>query len=70
MIKVKSKGDPFVVTPVIVELAGVELNVFIAKGEGADNHWINAIYYSGISIKNDNPLFLIISNMLKNKEIK
>ena len=70
MIKVKSKGDPFVVIPAIIELADVELKVFIAKGEGADNHWLNALYCNDIMISNTDPLYNIVSNMIIKKELQ
>jgi len=70
MLSVKEKGDPFVVTPVNLEISDVPLTVFIAKGEGNGNFWINAVYYNGVSIKSDDPLFFIVSNMLKKKEIQ
>ena len=70
MLKVKSKGDAFAVVPAIIEIAGVELKVFIAKGEGAGNHWLNALYYNDLMVGNDNPLYTIVSNLVVNKELK
>ena len=70
MLKVKEKGDPFVVIPAIVDFEGVELKVFIAKGEGADNVWLNALYYNDIVVSNADPLYVIVAKMISDKVLQ
>ena len=69
MIKIKEKGEAFAVIPVVIEMNGIELKVFIAKSDTAGSNWLNALYYNDVMISNTDALYAIVSNMVSNNEL-